>query len=113
MGGHNASRAVDGDMGTRWATDSGTHAAWLEVDLGAPTAFSRVTISEWIEFSPRVRKFELQYKDGDAWKTILEGAQIGDEFTKDFAPVTARYVRLNILDAADGPTLWEFQLVKP
>jgi alpha-L-fucosidase len=31
-----ADKAVDGNDGTRWATDAGTHQAWLEVDLGMP-----------------------------------------------------------------------------
>ena len=29
-----------------------------------------------------------------------------------FAPVTAQRVRLNITEATDGPTIWEFQLFK-
>lgn len=28
----------------------------------------------------------------------------------DFAPVTTERVRLNITEATDGPTIWEFQL---
>jgi hypothetical protein len=27
-----------------------------------------------------------------------------------FPPVTARHVRLNITEATDSPTIWEFQL---
>jgi alpha-L-fucosidase len=103
-------KAVDDDPGTRWATDSGVKQAWLELDLGKPVAFGRVAISE--EFG-RVRRFELQYKDGGVWKTILQGTRIGEQYTQDFQPVTARSVRLNILDATDGPTIWEFQLLAP
>jgi alpha-L-fucosidase len=110
---YGADKAVDGDENTRWATDAGTHAAWLEVDLGKPTAFSRVLIDECDEWGKRIRKFELQYKDGEAWKTCLEGAEAGKGYTKDFSPVTAQYVRLNILDASEGPTIWEFQLYPP
>ena len=35
---------------------------------------------------------------------------MGPGFTASFAPVTAQVVRLNILDATDGPTISEFQL---
>ncbi len=107
---HGPAKAVDDDPGTRWATDSGVQQAWLEVDLGKPAAFRRVAISEAYD---RVRKFELQYKDGETWKTFLEGTRIGEEYTKDFSPVTAQIVRLNILEATDGPTIWEFQLLAP
>jgi len=78
------------------------------VDLGSPVTFSRVAIKEAYD---RVRRFELQYKDGATWKTFLEGTRIGEDHTKDFDPVTAQLVRLNILEATDGPTLWEFQLL--
>jgi len=101
-------KAVDDDETTRWATDSGTHKAWLEVDMGKATTFNRVKIREEYD---RIRKFELQYKNNEQWKTIFEGTKIGSEYVKDFEPVTAEQVRLNILDATDGPTIWEFQLL--
>ena len=102
--------AVDDDEATRWATDSGTHQAWLEVDLGKTTTFNRVKITEAYD---RVKKFELQYKNNGQWKTFINGTKIGQSYVKDFKPVTAKQVRLNILDATDGPTIWEFQLLAP
>jgi alpha-L-fucosidase len=107
---HGPDKAVDDDPATRWATDSGVKQAWLEVDMGKPMTFNRVKISEEYE---RVREFELQYKDNGQWKTFDRGTKIGPEYMKDFEPVTAGKVRLNILDATDGPTIWEFQLLAP
>jgi alpha-L-fucosidase len=105
---HGPNKAVDDDPTTRWATDYGVKQAWLEVDMGKPVTFSRVRISEAYD---RVRNFELQCKDEGQWKTFARGTEIGSEYVKDFKPVTAREVRLNILDAAEGPTIWEFQLL--
>ena len=102
--------AVDDDEATRWATDSGTHQAWLEVDLVKATTFNRVKISEAYD---RVREFELQYRNDDQWKTFARGTKIGTKYSKEFEPVTAQQVRLNILDATEGPTIWEFQLLAP
>lgn len=107
---HGPDKAFDDDPGTRWATDSGVKQAWLEVDLGKPVTFSRVSISE--EYG-RIRRFELQYKDADTWKTFLQGTRIGDDYSQTFVPVTAQRVRLNILEATEGPTIWEFQLLAP
>ncbi|TKJ38734.1 MAG: alpha-L-fucosidase [Planctomycetes bacterium B3_Pla] len=103
-------KAVDDDPATRWATDTGTKHAWLEVDLGKATTFNQVKIAEAYD---RVQKFELQYKSGTQWKTFLNGTKIGADYSKEFEPVTARQVRLNILDSTDGPTIWEFQLMAP
>jgi len=107
---YSADKAVDDDPATRWATDTGTKQAWLEVDLGKPTTFNRAVISE--EFD-RVKQFKLQYKEGGQWRTITEGTKIGRKLKLEFSSVTARYVRLNILKASDGPTIWEFQLFAP
>ena len=107
---HGPDKAFDDDPGTRWATDSGVKQAWLEVDLGKPVTFARAAISEAYD---RVRRFELQYRDGADWKTFLQGTRIGEKYAQDFPPVTAQYVRLSILEATDGPTIWEFQLLPP
>ena len=101
-----AASAIDGDPQTRWACMA--RQGWLEVDLGKPMTFSRASISE--AFSPRVQEFELQAKEGDGWKTFYKGTTLGINFQARFAPVTAQFVRLNVLQASDEPTIWEFQL---
>ncbi|HNY79788.1 MAG: alpha-L-fucosidase [Sedimentisphaerales bacterium] len=107
---HGPDKAFDDDPGTRWATDSGVKQAWLEVDLGRPETIAKVMLSEAYD---RVRRFELQYADDGTWVTFVEGRRIGEEFTAGFEPVTSQRIRLNILEATDGPTIWEFQLLAP
>ncbi|MBM4094404.1 MAG: hypothetical protein FJ276_34100 [Planctomycetes bacterium] len=108
-----AAMAVDGDEETRWATDASTGASWLEVDLGKPETFDRAMIDECVEWGVRVKAFELQAKDGDAWKTFHSGKAIGKQLNVKFDPVTARFVRLNITEGQGGPTIYEFQLFAP
>ena len=103
-------KAVDDDPATRWATDYGINQATLEIDLGKPTTFDRTKISEEYD---RIRKFALQYRIGDKWRVFVQGDKIGRTYSKMFTPVIARHVRLNILDSAQGPTIWEFQLFAP
>ncbi len=110
-----AGKAVDGDMETRWATDAGTRQAWIEIDLGAAQTFTRIVIHEWAGDDKRIRRFALESKetkDAPQWKTILEGATVGEAFTNTFPAVTARIVRLNILDATDGPTIDEIEILR-
>jgi alpha-L-fucosidase len=92
-------KAFDDDPHTRWATDGGTKQAWIALDLGKPATLVGVKIQE-----------ELQYKDGQEWKTILTGTKLG-HFTQTFPPVTAQHVRLNILQANEGPTIAEIQWI--
>ncbi len=102
--------AFDGDPETRWATDGGTRTAWIAADLGQPRRILGVRIDEALE--ERVRQFEFQHRDGDSWKTIFAGQKIGPAFLRKFEPVTAQQFRLNILDATEGPTINEIELLE-
>ncbi len=73
-----------------------------------PGRFAMFRFSKPIPY--RVQKFEFQYRDGDAWKTIFTGTTLGANYQKSFSPVTAREFRLNILDATEGPTISEMEL---
>lgn len=105
-------KAVDDDPRTRWATDSGTHEAWLKIDLDKETTFDAVSISEEIQYGQRVEAFEVQCKVGDQWRTCLKGTKVGPDFQAQFTPVSARHVRLSITAAREGPTIKEFRLWK-
>jgi hypothetical protein len=72
--------------------------------------FRSARISE--AYANRVQKFELQRLDGTKWKTFYTGTTIGESWSQNFGKMTAQRVRLNILEATDGPTIWEFQLFK-
>jgi alpha-L-fucosidase len=105
-----AANAVDDDPCTYWRARQGMKQAWLEVDLGKPTTFDRVRI---IEGGNRIRKYELQAKRGDAWETFATGKTIGKTAELRFESLTARQVRLNILEATDSPMICEFELFTP
>jgi alpha-L-fucosidase len=105
---YGAAQAVDGNLQSRWATDNNTTNAWLELDLGSPKTFSRAVIYE--AYAGRVQSFQLQWFDGAAWQTFWTGTTLGNPWSQSFPPVTAQRVRLNILNATIGPTIWEFQL---
>ena len=107
---YGAQSAFDGDDQTRWATDDATKQAWIAADFLKPKTVSRVRIAE--AYPNRVRQFTFQYRDGDEWKTIFAGTTLGDNYQKSFQPVTAREFRLNILNATQGPTINEIELLE-
>jgi len=105
--GYGPQNAFDSDEGTRWATDNGVKQAWIAVNYTRPRTVNHVHISETYE---RVQKFEFQYRDASGWKTVFAGTTLGDQFDKSFDTVTAHEFRLNILDAANGPTINEIEI---
>lgn len=107
---YGADRAVDGRRDTRWATDSGVRSAWLELDLGREATFRRAVLRQAYPELERVRRFALEAWDGGAWKPFYSGERLGAKLVARFPPLTARRVRLHILESTDGPTFWEFEL---
>jgi alpha-L-fucosidase len=105
-------KAVDGRDDTRWATDASTTSAWLELDLGRPTRFSSAAIIQAFPELKRIRRFAIEYLEDGQWETCYRGEDPGEKLNAEFQPVTAQRVRLNLLDANGGPTIWEFQLFK-
>jgi len=106
-----AAKAFDDDDSTRWATDGGTAAAWIEVDLGAEKTVGELAMRE--ECGSRVQAFEVQVKSGDAWRVVATGTHIGPEGRVAFPPVPARALRLNITKASEGPTIAEIEVLPP
>jgi alpha-L-fucosidase len=102
-------KALDDDLHTRWATGDSTRACWLSVDLESPQKIDRVRIDE---FEPRIEKFAIEVRDSadQPWRVVHTGAKVGKKFEAKFKPVTARHVRLNILEANFAPTIWEFSV---
>ena len=101
--------AVDGDPRSGWTFNPDVDSAWLEVDLGAECTFDRAWLNEPYD---RIRKFELQAKQGDQWKTFHAGTTIGEDFLIRFVPVTARHVRLEVLETTINPLVGELQLFR-
>jgi alpha-L-fucosidase len=108
-----ANQAFDDKSDTRWATDEGIKSAWLEVDLGQPATVGRAVIEQAFPELKRVRKFAIEYRDGDEWKPCYQGENLGATLEARFKPVTARHIRLNLTECTDGPTISEFQLFPP
>ncbi|KPC87964.1 coagulation factor 5/8 type domain-containing protein, partial [Streptomyces sp. NRRL F-6602] len=86
-----ATFAVDGDTSTRWSS-ADSDAQWLQVDLGAKTAVSKVVL-QWEAAYAKGYKIELS-EDGESWRTAHSTTD-GKGGTET-VPLSgdARYVRL-------------------
>ncbi|GGV40859.1 hypothetical protein GCM10010293_46420 [Streptomyces griseoflavus] len=98
-------RAVDGDRGTRWASDWSDD-QWLRIDLGETRRVGRVT-PDWERAYGTAYRVELS-TDGTNWRTAWSTTSgDGGLDTAVFPPASARYVRLRFLDRA---TDWGYSL---
>jgi alpha-L-fucosidase len=103
-------RAVDDDSNTRWAADEAARDGWLEIDLGASREFDGAYLSEGWD---RVRSFVLETResDGKPWNSFCSGTTIGTAgLTLAFPRTRGRHVRLHVLEASGGPSIWDFEL---
>ncbi|MDV9189063.1 discoidin domain-containing protein [Streptomyces sp. SR27] len=104
-----AGAAVDGDPGTRWSS-AFADPQWIQVDLGAPAALSRVDL-RWEAAYGTAYRIETS-GNGTDWTTAYSTAN-GPGGNESLAVTgTARYVRVHGTTRATGYgySLWEFQV---
>ncbi|MBW4085400.1 discoidin domain-containing protein [Paenibacillus sp. S150] len=105
-----AALAVDGNTGTRWESQP-ADPQWLQVDLGAVTAVSRVVLN-WEAAYGKAYTIEAS-ADGINWTTVHSTtASDGAIDDLSFTPVSARYVKMNGTQRATqySYSLWEFEV---
>lgn len=98
-------RAVDGNAGTRWASDWNDD-QWLRIDLGAPALIKRVTL-DWERAYGKAYRIEVS-SDGTNWRPVWSTTDgDGGLDTARFDGTTARHVRVQGLERG---TKWGYSL---
>jgi hypothetical protein len=97
------SNMTDGDPNTRWSSGHGqTPGDWVQVDLGAPTTFSQISLDVGPNTGDYVRRYEVQVSpDGSTWTAIARGSGHTGVMTIPLPKTTARFVRL-VSEASSG-----------
>ncbi|GAA3455636.1 DUF1996 domain-containing protein [Dactylosporangium matsuzakiense] len=104
-----AAAAVDGDEKTRWSS-AFSDPQWLQVDLGAPTALSRVALNWERAYGTG---YQIQTSaDAATWTTVYSTTTSKGGKETVAVSGTARYVRLygTARSSGYGYSLWEFQV---
>jgi alpha-L-fucosidase len=104
--------ATDSTSRSSWKAAKGQTTSWLMVDFVNPASIGSIALSEVVDHSGKnIRSFKLEYKnEKEEWITIVNGQYLGEAFQTSFKPITARYFRLNILDAETAPQIKDWQL---
>ncbi len=104
-GEYNASKAIDGNKESYWATDDNVTNASLTIDLGKPTLFNRFMAQEYIRLGQRVKAFTVEaFVDGN-WKEIAKATTIGYKRILRFPSIYASKVRIHITDSKSCPVI--------
>jgi hypothetical protein len=100
-----AGAAVDGNSGSRWSSLE-SDAQWIRVDLGAATTINHVSLAWEAAYA---KAYQIQVStDGVTWSTVYSTtAGAGGTEERDFAAVSARYVRINCTQRG---TPWGYSL---
>ena len=73
---------------------------------------NQIVVKEDIAKGERVRKFTLEGKTSNGWKTIFEGSCIGHKFIHRFNEVEVSAVRLKILESKEESQILEVSAYK-
>jgi len=105
-----ASKVLDGNRNTYWATEDGQKSAALEIHLSKPERVNVVSLQEYIPLGQRVEKFSVEAKLKGQWEEIGQGTTIGNKRFVRIPEVEASDFRINILSAMASPTISEVGL---
>lgn len=103
---------IDDDPKTYYAGKDGEVTSDITFTLPKAETFDCLMLREVIELGHRTTRWAVDYSDnGKDWTTIPETSElqsVGNKWIVRFAPITARYVRLRILDGNATPALNSF-----
>ncbi|MEM9942933.1 MAG: discoidin domain-containing protein [Planctomycetota bacterium] len=108
QGSHVPQNAVDGIVGNESGWHADPYPQWLKVDLQKPTIIDAIKLHTYHD-SRRYYQYTIETSiDGKTWKPIVNmtknvepSKRQGDEH--NFAPVKARFVKVNMLNNSANP----------
>ncbi len=115
--GYEAAKVLDGQRDTYWSAPDGVTTPSLTLDLPPGRRFDLIRIREYLPLGVRVTRFAVDAEVNGRWQQLAEHECISAQrIIRLPQPITARRVRLRIVDAPVCPAISEvslFQSVAP
>lgn len=106
-----ASKVLDDDLETYWATDDTVKTAEITLRFEEPRRFDVIELQEPVQLGQRIASYRVEIDTETGWTSIHEGTTIGHRKLDRLAePVTAERVRIVIEDTRGSPVLAEVGL---
>lgn len=114
-----ASKVIDSDYDTYFATNDGTKTATIEIDLNKKTKIDGFILQEYIPLGQRIEDYTIECRSDGIWKEVFSGKKIGYKriilegrvAAKDMKFPVADAVRLKIKNALACPLINNFQVI--
>jgi alpha-L-fucosidase len=90
--------------GSFWKAAEDDKEPWIEINLGKTESIKKVVL---YESGSNIRSYELQYREGDNWKTIHNGTEIGPKSEVNIGIVDLQLMRLVIKSFTGTPGIYE------
>ncbi|PTN03804.1 alpha-L-fucosidase [Mangrovibacterium marinum] len=100
-----ASNVLDEDADSYWATNDSTTTASLEIELPEAKEIKYIQLSEYIKLGQRVKAFNVEILQDNAWVKVAEETTIGYKRILTIDPVVSTKVRINIEAAKACPLI--------
>lgn len=115
--GYEAAKVLDGQRDTYWSAPDGVTTPSLTLDLPPGRRFDLIRIREYLPLGVRVTRFAVDAEVNGKWQQLAEHECISAQrIIRLPQPITARRVRLRIVDAPVCPAISEvslFQSITP
>lgn len=100
-----ASKVIDGNADTYWATDDSVTQASITLTFKNPITLNRVLLQEYIRLGQRVKSFKVEANVDGKWKELAKETTIGFKRILRVPTITASQIRISILDAKACPLI--------
>ncbi|HJN14955.1 MAG TPA: hypothetical protein QGH10_05685 [Armatimonadota bacterium] len=87
--------------------------AHIQLDLGGPKIIDRVLLVEDTRRGQNVREYVVEGRGFSGWTELARGADIGDEKTDCFDPVTVLKIRLLVKQSSARPIIRRLAVFAP
>ena len=100
-----ASKVLDNNKESYWATNDNTKTASLTFQLKEQTQFNCMEIKEFIRLGQRIQSFSIEVEKAGKWQQVFKGSTIGYKKLAKFERVSASKVRVSFSNALACPVI--------
>jgi alpha-L-fucosidase len=96
---------IDNNPETYWTTDDDEITNSVELEFNEPVEIKYVLLQEYIKLGQRVKSFEVEVWNDNAWSKTAAGTTIGHKRILKIDPVKTNKVRITIREAKASPVI--------